>query len=243
MKRDAVELEETHISWVFLTDRDVWKVKKPVSLGFLDFSTTEKRRAACEAEVILNRRLAPDVYLNVVPITLDAACRHQIGGEGSPVDWAVHMVRLANADRADVRLAEGRLGEVDIERIAVHVAAFHRQARSDDETARYGTVAAIGFNVRENFEQTRETVSAHLTRGEAEEIETWQTRFLEDNTKLFEERSRAGCVRDGHGDLRVEHIYLDREGRVTILDCIEFNERFRFADVCADVAFLSMDLA
>ena len=81
LKRDAVELEETHISWVFLTDRDVWKVKKPVSLGFLDFSTTEKRRAACEAEVILNRRLAPDVYLNVVPITLDAACRHQIGGD------------------------------------------------------------------------------------------------------------------------------------------------------------------
>jgi hypothetical protein len=153
------------------------------------------------------------------------------------------MVRLPDADRADVRLAEGRFSEVDIERIAVHVAAFHEQTRSNEETARYGTVAAIGLNVRENFEQTRESVSTHLSQEESEEIEMWQTRFLEEHAELFEERARAGRVRDGHGDLRIEHIYLNRERRVTILDCIEFNERFRFIDVCADVAFLSMGLA
>jgi aminoglycoside phosphotransferase family enzyme len=243
LKRVGVELKETHISWVFLTDQDVWKVKKPVSLGFLDFSTSERRRAACEAEIRLNRRLAPDVYLGVVPITLDDTGRHRIGGEGPPVDWAVHMVRLPDTDRADVRLAQGGFGEADIERIAVHVAAFHGQARSDEETARYGTLAAIGLNVRENFEQTRETISAHLAQGEAEEIETWQGRFLEEHAELFEERIRAGRIKDGHGDLRIEHIYLDREQRVTILDCIEFNERFRFIDVCADVSFLSMGLA
>ena len=242
LTRVGVDLKETHISWVFLTDRDVWKIKKPVSLGFLDFSTAEKRRAACEAEVSLNRRLAPDVYLGVVAITLDNAGCHRIGGVGSPVDWAVHMVRLPDGDRADVRLAEGRLDEADIERIAVRVAAFHEHARSDEEIARYGTVASIGRNVRENFEQSRETVSAHLSHNEAQEIEVWQTRFLEEHAELFDERVRTGRVRDGHGDLRIEHIYLDREHRVTILDCIEFNERFRFADVCADVAFLSMDL-
>jgi predicted kinase len=153
------------------------------------------------------------------------------------------MVRLPDADRADVRLAEGRLRNVDIERIAVHVAAFHEDARSDEETARYGTVAAMDLNVRENFEQTRASVSAHLAQGEVEEVEAWQTRFLEEHAELFEERIRAGRVRDGHGDMRVEHIYLGGEGRVTILDCIEFNERFRFIDVCADVAFLSMGLA
>lgn len=241
--RTGVELAETHISWVFLAALDVWKVKKPVSLGFLDFSTPGRRRRACEAEVFLNRRLAPEVYRGVVPITVDANGRHHIGGTGEVVDWAVHMVRLPDAERADVRLQAGRLDGEQIDRVAEHLAAFHRQARCDEQTARYGNVESIGRNVSENFEQTRGTVGEHLSAAEAAEIESWQSRFLADHADRFQARIDQGRVRDGHGDLRLEHVYLGEDGAVTIVDCIEFNERFRFADVCADVAFLAMDLA
>ena len=238
-------LIETHISWVFVGESEVWKVKKPVDLGFLDFTTAELRRQACEAELRLNRRLAPDVYLGVVPIIRDASGAHRLGGsDGSePVDWAVHMTRLADADRAEERLAAGRLDVEQVERIAGHLAAFHERARCDEQTARYGMVATIARNTGENFAQTRDTIGEHLTAAEAGEIEAWQSRFLTHNALLFKARIDAGRVRDGHGDLRLEHVYVTGDGAVTVVDCIEFNERFRFADVCADVAFLAMDLA
>ena len=240
--KPGVELAETHISWVFLAGPDVWKVKKPVDLGFLDFSTAGKRRQACEAEVRLNRRLAPHLYRGVVPVTVDAGGRHHLGGTGETVDWAVHMARLPDSDRADVRLAEGRLDAGQIERVAERLAAFHRQARCDPQTARYGTVEIIGRNLSENFRQTRDTIGEHLSTAEAVEIEAWQDRFLARNAARFRARIDQGRVRDGHGDLRLEHVYIDSDDDVTIVDCIEFNERFRFADVCADVAFLAMDL-
>ncbi len=240
-------LVETHISWVFLGEREVWKVKKPVDLGFLNFTTPELRRQACEAEVRLNRRLAPGVYLGVVPITRDDSGRHRLSGTdaglGEPVDWAVHMVRLSDADRAEERLATGRLDGAQVELIAEHLAAFHERARCDEHTARFGMVSTIARNTSENFRQTRDTISEHLTVAEAGEIEAWQCRFLTSNAPLFRARIDAGRVRDGHGDLRLEHVYLTAEGEVIVVDCIEFNERFRFADVCADVAFLAMDLA
>ncbi len=240
----GLELVETHISWVFLDERDVWKVKKPVDFGFLDFTTADKRRRACEAEVELNRRLAPDVYLGVVPITRDEAGRHELDGDGETVDWAVHMRRLPDADRADVRLADGRLATERIDDLAARLAVFHARSRCDEETASYGSVDAIGRNVHENFEQTRDTVNDYLTAEQAEEIEEWQRRFLTENAQAFAARIDSGKVRDGHGDLRLEHVYFDHRDRPpTVIDCIEFNERFRFADVCADVAFLAMDLA
>ena len=243
LERSGLELIETHISRVFVGERQVWKVKKPVDFGFLDFTTLEKRRRACEAEVELNRRLAPDVYLGVVPITRAADGRHEIGGEGETVDWAVHMKRLPDADRADVRIAEGRLDAAQVERLAAHLAAFHARSRCDGETARFGTVEAIGRNVQENFEQTRETVEEYLAPEQAAEIEDWQDRFLAEHASAFAARVETGRVRDGHGDLRLEHVYLDGDGPPIVVDCIEFNERFRYADVCADVAFLAMDLA
>ena len=242
LRQPGVELVETHISWVFLRDDDVLKVKKPVDLGFLDFSTLEKRHTACAAECRLNRRLAPDVYLGCVPITRDPDGRHRIGGPGEPVEWAVQMKRLPEADRADIRLANGRLGEGHLERVARRLASFHAAARCDDETRSYGSTEAIAANLRENFEQTRETLPAYLDADQAREIEAWQHQFLDKQTMRFDGRCHAGHVRDGHGDLRLEHVYLDSDGEVVIVDCIEFNRRFRFADVCADVAFLAMDL-
>jgi uncharacterized protein len=239
----GLELRETHISWVFLGPAEVWKVKKPVSLGFLDFTALESRRAACEAEVTLNRRLAPDVYLDVVPVTVDRHDRHEIAGSGRVVDWAVHMKRLPDHARADVLLGEDALEPAAVRDVARAIATFHDSARADDSTAQYGTVGVIAGNVRENFEQTRDIIGTYLKERDAREIERWQLDFLRTNEALFTERIRQGRVRDGHGDLRLEHVYLDSVAPPVILDCIEFNERFRYADTAADIAFLSMDLA
>lgn len=236
------ELRETHISWVFLDDERALKVKKPVALGFLDFSTLRARRAACEAELSLNRRLAPDVYRRLVPVTCDATGRHALDGEGAVVDWAVEMRRLSDGDAADARLAAGTLVRADIARIAEHVAGFHAAARADADTARFGEPAAIRHNVVENFAQTRESATRYLDPASLAEIERAQLGFLDRHEGLFERRVRTGRVREGHGDLRLEHVYLDDAGHIEIIDCIEFNERFRHGDVCADVAFLSMDL-
>lgn len=239
----AIELRETHISWVFLAGSEVFKVKKPVNFGFLDFSTIELRKQACDAEVELNARLAPDAYLGVVPVRRGEDGRACLHGDGAILDWAVRMVRLPDALRADIKLAAGSLAERDIDAIAGHIAAFHAGARADAETARFGSREAVGASVRENFEQTRDVIARYLTPDEASAIERWQTSFLDEHGTLFDERIRAGRVRDGHGDLRLEHVYIEPTGRLTVLDCIEFNARFRFADVCADIAFLSMDLA
>jgi aminoglycoside phosphotransferase family enzyme/predicted kinase len=238
----GIEVLETHASWVFLAADTVWKIKKPVDFGFLDFTTLEKRHAACEAEVRLNARLAPHVYQGVVPVTRDAAGRHRIGGDGEVVDWAVKMVRLPDAQRADLMLRVGLLGAGEVEELAEHIARFHARTPTSEEIARFGRPEALLANVRENFAQTRDTIRSILGDREATEIEAKQIGFLEEHRDLLDARLRAGRIRDGHGDLRLEHVYLPPGSAPTIIDCIEFNQRFRYADVCADIAFLSMDL-
>lgn len=267
----ATTLVETHISWVLVGPTEVWKLKKPVSMGFLDFGTVAQRKAACEAEVALNRRLAPHVYLGVCPVRRDASGRLVIDraseaehadddrgraeadarGLSAPIDWAVHMRRLPDRDRADIRLAEGRLHREHVDRIARRLAEFHAHARCDASTAAYGRPEAIAFNVRENFEQTRDSIDRFLSPAQAQEIERTQLEQLEHHGERFAARIEAGRIRDGHGDLRLEHVYLSddpaavgaADGGVTIIDCIEFNDRFRYADVAADLAFLAMDLS
>jgi len=238
-----VDFVQTHISWVFLLDDEVFKVKRPVSLGFLDFSTLEHRRAACEAEVRLNERLAPGVYLGVEAVRLGSDGTHRLFGDGRVVDWAVHMIRLPDQERADERLKSKRFSAAEVERVAVVLSRFHAGARCDSTTASFGNVEIIGRNVLENFTQTADAIGAFIAPRQADEIRAWQLEFLRRNASRFDARAKAGRVRDGHGDLRLEHVYLRASGELAILDCIEFNERFRFADVCADLAFLSMDLA
>jgi aminoglycoside phosphotransferase family enzyme/predicted kinase len=238
----GLELIETHISWVFLGREKVWKVKKPVNLGFLDFSTLDKRRAACDAEVQLNSRLAPGVYRGVVPVTRDSRGKHRLGGEGEPVDWAVEMVRLPDARRADRMLRDGRLTSADVDRLADLVARFHERMDTNDHVAAFGSPAMISTNIRENFDQASSTLWEHLGAAEIAEIEAKQTRFVEEHQRLLVARMWSGRVRDGHGDLRFEHVYFTGEEPV-IIDCIEFNERFRYADLACDLAFLTMDAA
>ena len=242
----GMELRETHISNVFLSESTVFKVKKPVQLGFLDFSTLEARKHYCEVEVQLNRRLAEHVYRGVRAITCDAQGVHCIAeavGGDEIVDYAVEMVRLCDRDAADVQLREGRLSRADLARVAEQLAAFHAAARCDEETAHFGERAVIAQNVAENFEQTRDSAPKFLSAQGIAAIERWQRDFLDREHARFEARLAAQRIRDGHGDLRLEHCYLADDGSVQIIDCIEFNERFRYGDVCADVAFLAMDLS
>ncbi len=238
-----VELRETHVSSVFLTEGDVYKVKKPVRFAFLDFSDVEARRRACEAEVVLNARLAAGTYLGVVPIRRDASGRHHFGPEGEVVDWAVHMVRLPDAFRADQRLAAATLSPAHVDAMALSMADFHARARTDAVVSEYGKVSAIARNVRDNFEEVDPCTDDLLGDAEAAEAERWQLDFLRTRARVFERRCSQGRIRDGHGDLRLDHFYLGNEGELTVIDCIEFDERFRFGDVCSDIAFLSMDLA
>lgn len=242
----GMELRETHISEVFLSDDRVLKVKKPVSLGFLDFSSLDARKRYCEAEVELNRRLAEQVYLGVRAIARDANGKHVVlppsAAEGA-VEFAVEMARLRDEDAADARLAAGTLGEQDLARIAERLAKFHAAARCDAETARFGEREMIEQNVVENFEQTRASAPQFLSPEGIAAIERWQLQFLKREHARFDTRVREGRIRDGHGDLRLEHCYLAADGSVQIIDCIEFNDRFRYGDVCADVAFLAMDLS
>ncbi len=241
-----LELRETHISWVFLTATEAYKIKKPLALGFLDYRTPELRKQACLAEVRLNRRLEPEVYIGVEPLTQpkdgSTGGPIELAGPGCIVDWAVHMRRIPDCFRGDVRLEKGQLGGAQVDALASRLVRFHAGCREDAETRSFGTVEKIGFNVRENFEPLRGDLEDHLTLAPARELEHRQLAFLEKHAGLFETRIAAGRVRDGHGDLRLEQLYIDDADRITILDCVEFNDRFRFADVCADLAFLSMDL-
>ena len=175
---EHVELRETHISWVFLTEGEVFKVKKPVRFVFLDFSTLDARRRACEAEVRFNSRLAAGTYLGLVPVRRDAEGRHHFGPEGEVVDWAVHMLRLPDAYRADERLAAGTLVPAHIDAVASMFADFHARARSDAAVSGWGTAAAIARNVRENFAEIDAAQEGLLSALEAREIERWQLDFL-----------------------------------------------------------------
>jgi aminoglycoside phosphotransferase family enzyme/predicted kinase len=240
----TLELRETHISWVLLDQRTVLKLKKPVDFGFLDFRSLAQRKAACEAEVTLNARLAPDVYIGVVPVTRGADGVHRVAGQGDVVDYAVHMRRLRDADRADVQLAEGRLELGKLEALVHVLVEFHARAATNEAIAAFGAAACVARNVEENFAQAGRVLRRLAPEAAEREVEAAELAFLRERAAVFERRVERGRIRDGHGDLRLEHVYFPEGGsRPVVIDCIEFNERFRYGDVCADLAFLSMDLA
>lgn len=238
----SIELVETHISYVFLTGQHVYKVKKPVAFGFLDFTTVERRRYFCHMEVILNRRLAPDVYLGVVEIR-EKAGSYAVEGPGTTVEYAVKMRQLPR-ERVLSRLlhpsAEGQASHDDIRRIARLVADFHSRADASPYLVRLGGIGAVRQNTRENFQQTVEYIGLALSQEEHDDLRAYTEAFLEVREALFRQRAEGGRIRDCHGDLRAAHVFL--ENGISIIDCIEFNERFRYSDVTSDVAFLAMDL-
>lgn len=236
----AVELVETHISWVLLTEREVFKLKKPVVFPFLDFGTRERRRAACEAEVALNRRLAAEVYLGVLPITTDGSGRLKIGGEGEDpsavVDHCVHMKRLPGDAFLDARIRAGRVSPRELEGLMVKLVEFYANAAVPAAPRDFAGTAAIEKNVRDNLAVLS---AAKPALAGVQRIAASQLLFLRLHEDFFARRIDEGRVRDGHGDLRPEHVCLLE--RPVVIDCIEFNPAFRIGDVLGEIAFLAME--
>ncbi len=231
-----IELAQTQMSFVFLTGEYVYKVKKPVNLGYLDYTTLDKRRFYCLREVELNRRLCPDAYLGVVSITRDKAGIF-MEGRGEAIEYAVKMRRLPQAAMMNVLLIQNRVSPEMVNGVAQKLAAFHQKA----EIIRgFGDIDTISQNTEENFTQTEKYIGNTISRDGYQHIKAYTEDFMERNAPLFHKRVAEGRIRDCHGDLHAAHICFT-DG-ICIYDCIEFNDRFRYCDVAAEVAFLAMDL-
>ena len=242
---EAVTVRQTHISVVFLAGSFAFKIRKPVNLGFLDFSTLEKRLRDCEAEVRLNRRLAPEVYLGVVPITA-AGDGVKVEGQGDAIEWAVKMERLSDDVNLHHRISRGDVGTGEIEALAVRVAGFHAGAAAGSHISEFGRYEVVARNCRENFEQSIPQIGTTVSPQVFASLQGLTEKALTTHQVLIDDRAARGVPRDTHGDLRLDHVYLfpDRKppADIAIIDCIEFNERFRYADPISDMAFLLMDL-
>jgi aminoglycoside phosphotransferase family enzyme/predicted kinase len=240
-----VEVHHTHISVVFLAGPYAYKVKKPVNLEFLDFSTLQRRRHFCEQEVRLNRRLAPQVYLGVVPVT-PCGDGVRMDGQGQPVEWAVKMERLSQDATLRSRLGRGEVDQALVEGLARKLASFHAAAAGGPRVAAFGRFDAVAANARENFDQAAEA-GVTCSKAVFDRLRALTESALSRLGLLIDRRAERGVPRDTHGDLHLDHVYLfpDRTppADLVIVDCIEFNDRFRFADPVSDMAFLVMDLA
>ncbi len=219
-----VELIETHVSYVFLVDDYVYKVKKPVNYGFLDFTSLEKRRHFCEREVHLNRRLSPEVYLGVREIREEGG-RYTLEGPGRTVEYAVEMRRLPPDRSMDSLLRQRRVSPDDIERIAARIARFHHSAKRGPEITSYGDLKAVRRNVEENFAQTRRFIGSVLSMDGYNELVAYSRAFIESGKGTFRRRAEEGRIRDCHGDLHTAHVFLqspsvdDDSDGISIIDC------------------------
>jgi hypothetical protein len=233
-----IELIQTHISFVFLTRNFVYKVKKAVNLGFLDFTTLEKRRFFCEKELELNRRLCDDMYLEVVPINKSNIIKMK--GDGEPVEYAVKMKRMPQESMLSNLLEKNRVDDKLIDEIAKIIAEFHSKAETNKRISEFGSLAIIETNWKENFDQTEEFIGKTISTEDFKLIHEKIDNFMKRDVPLFEERIAQARVRDCHGDIHSGNIFVTK--RIYIFDAIEFNERFRYSDTASDVAFLAMDL-
>jgi aminoglycoside phosphotransferase family enzyme/predicted kinase len=236
----TVAVHETHISLVFLTDRFAYKLKKPVDLGFLNFSTLERRRLYCEQELTLNRRLSTGVYLEVVSLRQDHQ-HYTFGEQGEVVEYALKMRRLPDERSLENLLQRNAVTAEMIQALAQRLAAFHADNPLPASSEPYGTLEQVRADWDENFAQTAAAVGHSLTQQHYVKIQQAVSIFLQRHADWFAQRVHHGHIRDCHGDLRAEHIYFEGE-QLQIIDCIEFNQRFRFIDVCSEVAFLALDL-
>lgn len=237
---DRVDVIETHISWVALAGGFVYKLRKPVDFGFLDFSTLARRRRDCENEVRLNRRLAPDVYLGVVPITKRGDA-YTVGGRGRAIDYAVKMRRLPAGAFLDAKIAAGEANARHVERIAERLVAFHAGAAGDVSLARYGAPRYVRANWDEHLDQWAPWVGTLIRAEEDAEVRRFVATTLRRYAGVLRARIADGRVREGHGDLRAAQIAFE-DGQPLILDCVEFSRRLRCIDTGYDIAFLAMDL-
>ncbi len=234
------ELIETHISWILLTGHYAYKIKKPVNFGFLDFSTLAKRHKVCRQELQLNRRLAPEIYLAIVPIS-GSPEQPRLNGDGEAIEYAVKMRQFPQQAQLDRRLAAGTLEPAHIDQLAERIAAFHATAEVATGDSRWGEPATVRRPVEENFAQIRPLLDDASDRRNLDRLERWSQQQLAQLTPLLQRRKQMGFIRNGHGDMHLANIALI-EGKIVIFDCIEFNDEFRWIDLISDIAFTTMDL-
>ena len=238
------DIVETHISWVLLSGDCAYKIKKAVDFGFLDFSTLDKRRFFCREELRLNRRLSPQLYLDVVAISGSVAAP-KLGSEFPPLlEYAVKMRRFPQAAQLDAMLANGALLPSHIDAIAARIAAFHRGAVVAivaAEDCPYGTPEAVHQPVTQNFTQIRPRLSDAADLDKLRRIEDWSEGEFKRLAAVFAQRKQHGFIRECHGDLHLANLAWF-EGEITPFDCIEFSANLRWIDVISEIAFLAMDL-
>ncbi len=252
---DSVERVQTHISVVFLAGGYAYKLKKPLDLGFLDYTSLEKRLACCREEVRLNRRLAPAVYCGVVPVRCERGTfrvgegtEEGMSGRGGQdvVEYAVKMIRLPPDRTFRAMLQRGELKQEHLAQLAAKLVTFYAGAEAGEEVSRTGDWPVVARNCEENFEQIEPFVGCTLSGTVYRRLRAYTENALRSHRGLMEERARENVPRDTHGDLRLEHVYAwAREGgmpEILVVDCIEFNKRFRYADPVSDIAFLVMEL-
>jgi len=240
-KTETVEIIQTHASVVAVCDNYVYKFKKGVNFGFLDFSSLEKRKFYCAEELRLNRRLAKEIYIDIIPLYLSKSGYSFTGTSGQTTEFAVKMHRMKEPFFLVNLIKESHF---DIQKIAVladKLADYYRQYPVSEAGQAWGERDKIQLSIEENFNQIQAFVGHSLSSLAFEMLRKYQFDFLDRNDLCFEQRLKAGKIKDCHGDLRAEHIYFLEEG-VDIYDCIEFNERFKCIDQVNDLAFLSMDL-
>jgi aminoglycoside phosphotransferase family enzyme/predicted kinase len=262
----SIAVIQTHASAVLLTSKLVYKVKKPKNFGFFDFSIPSLRRHFCGEEVRVNRRYAPQVYLGVAPILVSPGGQFRFGPPFAPdevpmpgtklegrnvVDYAVVMVRLPDEAMLEFQVRTNTADSLLLQEIAQHVAAFHATAPTDEHIASFGGLEVIRGNWEENFQQMRPYIGRTLDVATYDQIADYISGFMEQRRSLFASRVSEGRIRDCHGDLRLQHVYIlkgvtidsaQQMPGLALLDGIEFNERFRYSDVASEVAFLTMEL-
>ena len=238
-KPQKIELVQTQMSFIFLAGDFAYKVKKEVNLGYLDYTTLEKRHFFCHQELELNRRLCPDAYLAVVPI-VEKKGELRIEGRGKAIEYAVKMKQLPQDRMMDVLLPKGQVTLEMVARVAEKLTGFHQKAETNREIAAFGRLDVIHQNTDENFAQTEKYIGTSITAEGYQHIKNYTDNFIASKTSLFDKRVTEGKIRDCHGDLHAAHVCFTED--ICIYDCIEFNDRFRYSDVASEIAFLAMDL-
>lgn len=232
-----VEVIETHMSWVFLTESLAYKLKKPVRYDFLDFSTLEARHKDCEREVSLNRRLAGHIYLGTVPLTIQGDGDLQLDGEGRVVEWLVQMRRLPADRMLDAAIREGTVDADDVRKLSQVLADFYRLSLllpiSPAEYRR-----RFEEDIQSNLIELRDIRYA-LPKAQVDRLAAAQRQFLTEQGYLLEQRARDGRIIDAHGDLRPQHICLTASP--VIIDCLEFKREFRILDPVDELAYLAIE--
>ncbi len=238
-KPEKIELRETHISVVFLTDKFAYKLKKPVDFGFLDYTDLEKRKYFCEKEVELNRRMAEGLYLGVIFIGEEN--KKLVWGKGKPVEYLVKMKRIPDESLLSYKVEKNLANEDMLFKVGEFLGEFHSKAETNEKISKFGEPDLFKVNTDENFEQTEDFPDDVISKEDFEFLRTKTERFYEKYRPLMKNRVKEGKIKDCHGDIRLDHVTFF-ENKIRIIDCIEFNERFRFGDILLDAVFLKMEL-